>query len=101
MTRLNDLDTPNKGKHQMATKAATTKATPKVEETPTPITAKELATILNTDPKSLRRWLRTVTTDRANKGGRWIFNDDSVKELTTKWNERSTKGTTPELTDEA
>lgn len=35
--------------------------------------AKEVATELNLDAKSFRRWLRAHTADRANKGGRWVF----------------------------
>lgn len=39
--------------------------------------AKDLAKELDIDAKTFRRWLRSQTTDRANKGGRWIFDFDS------------------------
>lgn len=35
--------------------------------------AKDLAKELGLDPKSFRRWLRSYTSQRANKGGRWVF----------------------------
>ena len=77
----------------------TTEATP--EEATDTITAKQLATELGTDPKSLRRWLRSITTNRAGKGGRWVFDPDTVTELKAKYAERSSKGTKPELEEVA
>lgn len=43
--------------------------------------AKELAAEVGTDPKSFRRWLRSWTTDRAEKGGRWLFDADRKAEV--------------------
>lgn len=61
--------------------------------------AKDLAKELNLDAKSFRRWLRSVTPDRANKGGRWIFNADAKAALIELYNTRHTAGTTPALPD--
>ena len=47
-----------------------------VEAEEVTFSAKELAAEVGTDPKSFRRWLRSWTTDRAEKGGRWIFDAD-------------------------
>jgi len=63
------------------------------------ISAKELASRFDTDPKSLRRWLRSITTNRAGKGHRWVFTPETVTELTKLWDERKAKGTEPELVD--
>lgn len=70
-----------------------------VTETPTEITfsAKDLATEAGTDPKSFRRWLRTQTTDRANKGGRWVFSADAKAAFLKAYAERGSKGTEPAL----
>lgn len=43
--------------------------------------AKQLATELNIDAKAFRRWLRAHTTDRANKGGRWVFTAEEKADL--------------------
>jgi hypothetical protein len=48
-------------------------------EAPAEVTfsAKELATLCDTDAKTFRRWLRTQTEQRANKGGRWVFDAEA------------------------
>lgn len=69
--------------------ARNTKATPVLEAEEvieadteeTTFSAKQVATELNIDAKSFRRWLRAHTTDRANKGGRWLFTADEKAEL--------------------
>lgn len=43
--------------------------------------AKEVAAACGTDPKNFRRWLRSITEARANKGGRWIFTAEVMTEL--------------------
>lgn len=84
---------------------ATPKATPKGEakaevEESTTISIKDLATRCNTSPKDFRRWLRSQTTNRAGKGGRWTFSPDNADELVERFNARKTKGTDPELIDD-
>lgn len=57
------------------------------------MTPKELATELGTDPKTTRKFLRSLTTDRAGKGGRWVIEDSDLpilKERFANWNSRST-----------
>jgi hypothetical protein len=53
------------------------------------ITPKELATELNTDPKTVRKFLRSLSSERPGKGGRWAIPTDMVEELTDRfqaWN---------------
>ena len=76
---------------------ATAKATPEVAEEATTISVKELADRCGTTPKDFRRWLRNQTGDRAGKGGRWAFSPDNADALVTRFNDRKTKGTDPEL----
>lgn len=57
------------------------------------ISPKDFAELVGSDPKSVRRFLRSLTSDRANKGGRWEISTDDVDELTARWNARA-KGTT-------
>lgn len=57
------------------------------------ISPKDFAELVGSDPKTVRRFLRSLTTDRANKGGRWEISTDDVDALTARWNERA-KGTT-------
>lgn len=45
------------------------------------ITPKALATELGTDPKTVRKFLRSITEDRAGKGGRWVIEADKVEGL--------------------
>lgn len=53
------------------------------DETTTEITfsAKDLAAECGVDAKAFRRWLRSHTADRANKGGRWKFTAEAKAEL--------------------
>jgi hypothetical protein len=63
------------------------------------LSAKDLAAELGTDPKSFRRWLRSLTSTRAGKGGRWVFDADAADQVRKAWTTRSTKGTTPDIAD--
>lgn len=53
------------------------------------ITPKELANELNTDPKTVRKFLRSLSSERPGKGGRWAIPTDMVEELADRfqaWN---------------
>ena len=78
--------------------ASTTTEAPEAEVTT--LSAKEMATELGTDPKAFRRFLRSLTEDRAGKGGRWIFDPTTADAVRTAWAAKSTKGTTPSISDE-
>lgn len=69
-----------------------------VEGSDAPIlfTAKDLANELKIDQKSFRRWLRSYTKTRANKGGRWSFTTEARDELLAAYAKRN-EGTSPEL----
>lgn len=57
------------------------------------MTPKELAIELGTDPKTTRKFLRSLTTDRAGKGGRWVIDPadlPALKERFANWNSRTT-----------
>lgn len=85
----------------MARRNTTTEA--KVDETEAPAegtsyTVKDLCTELKAEPKAFRRWLRTQTDDRAGRGGRWNFDQETYDALIAKYNDRaSAKATTPTL----
>lgn len=77
--------------------AKTTKVTnaPDAETKEETYSAKDLAAEAGTDPKSFRRWLRSVTTDRANKGGRWVFTAEAKAALLEQYrNRNAAKATT-------
>lgn len=57
------------------------------------LTAKELAIELNTDAKTCRKFLRSLTDDRAGKGGRWVIDAkdlDTLKDRFAAFNSRRT-----------
>lgn len=91
------------------TKNASTTTDEVAPEAPTEekltFSAKNIADELGTDQKSFRRWLRTYTDARANKGGRWIFDADDKAAVIAAYNTRSTAGTKPtakaKVTDDA
>lgn len=56
------------------------------------ITPKDFAEMVGSDPKTVRRFLRSVTDQRANKGGRWEIPTEAVEELKARWANRA-KGT--------
>lgn len=56
------------------------------------ITPKDLATRCNTDPKTMRRFMRSLTDERANKGGRWVITPDVADEIVRRFESRKTAG---------
>lgn len=83
----------------MAARKNTTEVTdePTTDEATT-ITVKDLCEALDADPKSFRRWLRTQTTDRAGRGGRWTFSPEVADQLKERYAKRSeAKATEPTL----
>jgi hypothetical protein len=50
------------------------------------ITPKELAEACGCDPKMVRKFLRSITSDRANKGGRWAIDSADVPRLVERYN---------------
>lgn len=56
------------------------------------ITPKDLAMRCNTDPKTMRRFMRSLTAQRANKGGRWVLTSDVADEIVRRWETRATSG---------
>lgn len=74
---------------------ATTEAAPAASFSP-----KDLALAVGSDPKTVRRWLRSLTTQRANKGGRWVLDAATFEELKDRWAARGTaNGTVMTLAD--
>ena len=75
--------------------------TPTTDEAPAEETfsAKDLANELGIDAKAFRRWLRAHTTDRANKGGRWIFTAESKAQFIDAYRTKAKAGTEAKLPD--
>lgn len=69
-------------------------------DAPETFSAKDLAVACGTDAKSFRRWLRSQTEQRANKGGRWVFTAETKAAYIAAYAARATKGTEPTLPDE-
>lgn len=61
------------------------------------ITPKALASELGITPKALRRILRSLTDDRAGKGGVWKLDDATADAIRTKVAEGVRRSTTPTL----
>lgn len=62
------------------------------EETKGGMTPKELANQFGTDPKTIRKFLRSIATERPGKGGRWTIPTEMIPELEERfaaWNTRS------------
>lgn len=57
---------------------------PQPRKTADPLTVKELATKLDTDPRALRGFLRR-TGQSAGKGARYAFDAAAVKTITKAW----------------
>lgn len=53
------------------------------------ITPKDFADMVDSDAKTVRRFLRSVTTARAEKGGRWEIGNDDVPALLERWANRA------------
>lgn len=49
------------------------------------MTPKEIAIEFDTDAKTIRKFLRSLTDDRAGKGGRWEIDADDLDELRTRF----------------
>lgn len=64
------------------------------------ISPKELANELGTDPKTVRKFLRSLSADRPGKGGRWAIPTDMVEELTDRFSTWSTNQATVFSIDE-
>ena len=80
--------THNEGNKIMA-KNTNNEVTDEVIDEATPaasITPKELALLLDTDPKTLRRFLRAMTSDRPGRGGRWVIPADQVDAIRDRFN---------------
>lgn len=63
----------------------TTEAAPAAAFSP-----KDLALAVGSDAKTVRRWMRGLTTQRANKGGRWVLDAATFEELKERWATRGT-----------
>ena len=64
------------------------------DDTAETMTPKELANELGTDPKTVRKFLRSLSSERPGKGGRWAISTadlDAIKTRFENWN--STKAT--------
>jgi hypothetical protein len=65
------------------------------------MTPKELAILLDTDPKTCRKFLRSLTDDRAGKGGRWVIDEAMVDDLKVRFaNFNARKVTTLTINDD-
>ena len=67
----------------------------------TAITPKALANELGITPKALRRILRSMTDDRAGKGGVWKLDDATCDAIRSKVAEGVRRATTPTLRTDA
>jgi len=77
---IKNIESNREGVNNMTkrnTNAAPAKETEVEAEEVTTFSAKDLAAELGIDAKAFRRWLRAHTGDRANKGGRWLFTEES------------------------
>ena len=69
----------------MATKSEVTEVT-EVTEVYT-LTANELADEMNVNPKSLRRFMRSLSDDRAGRGGKYLIPRSVANQIIAKYNE--------------
>jgi hypothetical protein len=51
------------------------------------LSPKDLAEAWDSDPKTVRRFLRSLASDRPGKGGRWIIEAEDLKALQESWND--------------
>lgn len=63
------------------------------------ITAKALASELGVTPRVLRRILRSMTDDRAGKGGTWALTPEVADAIRTRIEQGPRRTTTPTLKD--
>lgn len=54
-------------------------------KTPNTITPNELAAEMNINPKSLRRFMRSLTDERAGRGNRWELTPEICEEIKTRY----------------
>lgn len=82
-----------KGVNKMAKVKNAEEATEGTNETPAEETfsAKDLATLCGVDGKAFRRWLRSTTDRRANKGGRWKFSATERDQMVEAFKARNNK----------
>ena len=66
-------------------------------DAPLAITPKALANELGITPKALRRLLRSMTDDRAGKGGSWKLDNTTADALRTRIADGVRSSTTPTL----
>lgn len=64
------------------------------EATEPMFTAHDLAVRCGVSDKDFRRWLRSITPQRANKGGRWAFNAETADTLVARFATRKAEKTT-------
>lgn len=58
------------------------------------ITPNMLALECDTDPKTMRRFMRSLTTARASKGGRWEITSEDAAQIIAAFKSRKTSGNT-------
>ena len=58
------------------------------------MTPKELAAEFDTDPRTIRKFLRSLTTDRAGKGGRWEIDPADLDALRDRFDAFNARRTT-------
>lgn len=95
---IKNIESNGEGVNTMTAKRNTkvTDAPAEVEaEEVTTFSAKDLAKELGIDAKSFRRWLRNHTSDRANKGGRWVFTEESRTQFLELYRSKNAAGTEP------
>ena len=66
------------------------------------ITPKQFANELSADPKQVRKFMRSITPDRAGKGGRWEIPVSQIADLTIRFREfekRNTRTFVPVIDD--
>ena len=67
----------------------------------TRMTPTELADHLQVTPKEVRKFLRSITPDRAGKGGRWVLDIQDLDAITARYRAyKAGKATLLVLTDE-
>lgn len=58
----------------------------------TNITPKDLAIMCETDPKTMRRFMRSMTDARVGKGGRWDIASEDVDAIIASFKARKSTG---------
>lgn len=70
---------------------------------PETISPKELAAELGTDPKTVRKFLRSLSSERPGKGGRWAISTADLEAIRSRFegwsSNRATTFALPEETD--